>query len=441
MSKIKIELTSKALTNHTGLAFLSSYLNSSIINSKINKASNIKNKLLAISDTDIIKTILALLCIGKTNFESVEQYRNNKYFKKILKIRKVPSCSTLRQRIESYDSQMWSVLREINSELIQANIFKESVEIKEQQYLIIDSDVTPMDNSGSTKEGVEQTYKKVMGYAPMISYIGQSGFMLNNELRSGSKHSNCPGTIEYFTQTVELARSVSNSPLLMIMDSGNDDRKLVEILNGLPSVEFLIKRNLRRESKDNYINECKEKAKAFGTIKELRKGSTIYYANWKIEVSDKTIPISVVAHEKTHDRNGQALLIPEEDVEVYWNSLNLTAEETEALYHSHGTSEQYHSEFKSDMDMERLPSGKFQANYTFMLLGMLSFNLLRITGKMLLESGLVPKKHDKRTRLRLRTVIQNVIYMAGHYVEHSRQVIIRIFSFDPWALAFQSIMT
>ncbi|MGV0036717.1 MAG: hypothetical protein ACNYPE_17840 [Candidatus Azotimanducaceae bacterium WSBS_2022_MAG_OTU7] len=32
---------------------------------------------------------------------------------------------------------------------------------------------------------------------------------------------------------------------------------------------------------------------------------------------------------------------------------------TKPLYADHGTSEQFHREFKTDMDIERLPSGKF----------------------------------------------------------------------------------
>ena len=33
-----------------------------------------------------------------------------------------------------------------------------------------------------------------------------------------------------------------------------------------------------------------------------------------------------------------------------------------ALYREHATSEQFHSEFKTDLDLERLPSGKFDTN-------------------------------------------------------------------------------
>ena len=33
-----------------------------------------------------------------------------------------------------------------------------------------------------------------------------------------------------------------------------------------------------------------------------------------------------------------------------------------ALYADHGTHEQFHSEFKTDLDLERPPSGKFDTN-------------------------------------------------------------------------------
>ncbi len=32
------------------------------------------------------------------------------------------------------------------------------------------------------------------------------------------------------------------------------------------------------------------------------------------------------------------------------------------LYQDHGTHEQFHSKFKTDLDLERLPSGKFATN-------------------------------------------------------------------------------
>lgn len=63
--------------------------------------------------------------------------------------------------------------------------------------------------------------------------------------------------------------------------------------------------------------------------------------------------------ERTIDKRGQRLLVPEIEIEGWWTSLAFDEETLIALYADHGTSEQFHGELKSDLDIERLPSGKF----------------------------------------------------------------------------------
>ena len=46
----------------------------------------------------------------------------------------------------------------------------------------VDIDVTPMDNSKTSKQGA-RTYKGFDGYAPMMAYIGTEGYAVNFELR------------------------------------------------------------------------------------------------------------------------------------------------------------------------------------------------------------------------------------------------------------------
>jgi hypothetical protein len=449
MRDIKIELTDNVLVSNSGLVIASRILNDNKIFSRINWVSKIKKNTGVISDYDILKSYIALLILGTPEFDSIEKYRNDSYFKKVLKIKRVPSSAILRQRLERFSKEMWEVLRWINAEILKQTIEGETIIIEGRTYIKVESDVTPMDNSKTKKEGVAKTYKLFDGYAPMMSYTGESGFMLNNELRTGDAHSNCEGTIDYFRKTIEFTRYISSAPIFMILDSGNDDAKLLAALKNEES-EFLIKRNLRRESTDKYIgyakstavakdkNKTKDEAK---DVVELYTGCTKYYSNWEREIQvDKqcyTIPIAVVVTEKLNDKKGQQMLIPDIEVEVYWNSLDLDAKEAEKQYHNHGTMEQYHSEFKSDMDMERLPSGKFQCNYTIMLLGMISFNILRIIGKQLLSTNALPGRRGKR--LRIRTVLLHVMYMAGHFVEHARRLTLKLFRGNLWTESFAMI--
>ena len=52
-----------------------------------------------------------------------------------------------------------------------------------------------------------------------------------------------------------------------------------------------------------------------------------------------------------------------------------------ALYVNHGTHEKFHFEFKTDLDLERLSSGKFDTTYLFRQLAALAMDILRLMGQ------------------------------------------------------------
>jgi hypothetical protein len=60
------------------------------------------------------------------------------------------------------------------------------------------------------------------------------------------------------------------------------------------------------------------------------------------------------------DHEGNAYLFPKAEVEVYWTNLYEDPDTVLELYHDHATSEQFHSELRTDMNCERLPSGKLE---------------------------------------------------------------------------------
>ena len=74
-----------------------------------------------------------------------------------------------------------------------------------------------------------------------------------------------------------------------------------------------------------------------------------------------------------------------------------------------GECEQFHSEIKTDMDVERLPSGKFDTNELVLELTVLAYNILRLIGQESLKSKRAPKTKHPVKRRRIRTVIVNLI--------------------------------
>ena len=87
--------------------------------------------------------------------------------------------------------------------------------------------------------------------------------------------------------------------------------------------------------------------------------------------------------ERTIEAKGQILIEPRLTLEGWSTSLLAQAFDAQAiiaLYADHGTHEQFHSEFKTDLDLERLPSGKFDTNYLVCELAALAMNILRLDG-------------------------------------------------------------
>ncbi len=176
-------------------------------------------------------------------------------------------------------------------------------------------------------------------------------------------------------------------------------------------------------------------------VTKPREGKTVYVgSDWKTVTSRQfqkefTLRAGYEITERTIDRHGQFLLVPDVEVETWWTNLGETDQEVIALYHAHGECEQFHSEVKTDMDLERLPSGKFDTNALILELGMVAYNILRMIGQGTI-GGRAPRQKREVKRRRLRTVIGNLIMMASHVTTHARQLIIGLGRSNVWRYIF-----
>ena len=82
--------------------------------------------------------------------------------------------------------------------------------------------------------------------------------------------------------------------------------------------------------------------------------------------------------------------------------------------------EQYHSEIKTDLCAEQLPSGKFKTNELVLELIQLAYNMLRIIGQASLQLDGLPMKRPVKRR-RLRTVLEHIIMTPGIITRHARK--------------------
>lgn len=438
--QIKVVFSNERLITPSGLNIVGGMLGKSNFVKRCNRIPvDKKRSEHQIKDGDVLLSYIGLLCQGKVDFEAIrEMHDDPDFYESALGItRSLPSAETLRQRMDDIGSSLRPQILEANVDMFRTHGVEPTA--LETGEVPVDIDVTPMDNSQSHKEGVSRTYKGFDGYAPPMAYIGAEGFLVNTELHEGSQHCQ-KGMPGFLKETLSLSHKMTDKQLLIRMDSGNDAKENLGIL--LEDGDwFIVKRNLRRgETKDEWLKLVQECCQ---DVRNPREGKTVYIgSSWKdVEyVTDggesKTICMRIVYEviERSIDKHGQILMETDVEVNTFWTNLGWSDDEIIASYHAHGECEQYHSEIKTDMDVERLPSGKFETNELVLELTIIAYNLLRMIDQESMKHKPDQKKRVKRRRIR--TVIGNMILLASHVTTHARETLMALGRSNTWRFAF-----
>jgi len=386
---------------------------------------------------EVVTAAIGLLCLGKSDYTDIEAFRGDEFFRRALGLSRVPSEETLRQRLDQLGTRCQAILHEESAALVKRHARK--LTCCYGDWVPLDIDVSPFDNSGTKKEGVSWTYKGMDGYAPNFAYLGVEGFLVHCELRPGKQHCQ-DGTPQFLDTALRHAQRITLQKILVRMDAGNDDFENVRVCRRYKA-DWIIKRNLRKESLEDWLEE----AQAHGDWEFPREGKEVYTGQTWREREGKLWRVVFEVTYRTIDARGQRLLVPEIDANTWWTSLKLPAKEVIALYHAHGTSEQFHSEIKTDLDLERLPSGKFATNALVLSLGMVAYNVLRLIGQQALkEQKRLPAAEraplpEGIFRRRLRSVIQDLMYLAAKLWHHSNRWGLALWQNSPWRGVWQRV--
>jgi len=276
------------------------------------------------------------------------------------------------------------------------------------------------------------------------------------ELREG-KHHSAKETHYTLERVLPRAAALTQRPILVRMDSGFDSHRLIgEIVRagaerqaaGGAAIDVLVKWTERSEG----VAAQRPSPRANGASKVIAaaqanpdlifshprdgKRVAVFSEPLSRKIGDETYALRRVYRviERTIDRPGQRLLLPQWSVDGWETSLSVGAGQVIALYADHGTHEQFHSEFKTDLDLERLPSGKFDTNDTVLSLAAVAYNCLRLIGQHALLGDDAPVLHPAKRR-RLKTVIQELMYLAASVADHARRTVL---GFVAHAAAFRA---
>lgn len=397
-----------------------------------------------VATSDLLRSYLGLLAQGKSDFDAIENFRGDPFYKRALGIGLLPSSPTLRQRLDARAADLFDFVPKLIERLLVVS--RPELGLLPCGWLPLDVDTFVMNNSDTVKDGVGRTYTGVDGYCPLAAYLGSHGLCLELALRPGTQHS-ATETEFNFERVLPMAQRLSaagsKAPILARLDSGFDSAKLMRALHahnqpGQPRVDWLIKWNPRGTDPAAVLGQLN--AAPCTDWQHPRPGKRLAVWEQPVHIEDIEQPLRRVLRltERTIDASGQHLIVPQLVLEGWTTSLpqkDFTPEDIIALYADHGTHEQFHAEFKTDMDLERLPSGKFDTNYLVCALAALAMNILRLMGQAGLHGPDAPVRHSAKRR-RIKTVMQELIYRAGRLIRRARRLILGLGANDRAAAAF-----
>jgi hypothetical protein len=397
-----------------------------------------------IPNIELIRTFIGLLATGKSDFDAIENIRNDDWFKLSMGIRQMPSVSRLRQRFDEDAAALSPLIENSLSEVLsnlEAPLTALPNCLDKHQHIPLDIDVFPMDNSRTKKEGVDRTYKGHDGYAPIAAYLGQEGWCLGCELRKGSQHSQKEFT-PFLAQVIRRARRITRNALLVRLDSGHDAEDSRKEVARHKGVDHIIKLNPRsNHTTKRWLPHFEEIEAEWHPIRDGKDYATASVIH-ETDYGQQRLVIRIIR--RTSDAVGQMFLTgPDYELEGWWTTLaeeQYSDDEIIELYKDHATSEQFHSEFKTDLDLERLPSGKLATNALIMNLAALTYNILRCMGQTALLGSDSPVRHTAKRR-RLKTVMQELIYQAARLVKSGRQYVLRFSRHSPGFRAYRRLLS
>jgi hypothetical protein len=396
---------------------------------------------------DVLIPGLAMLCTGKSDFEAVSQLRGSSWAARALQVERIASPETLRQNLDllgekAFPTSLAIIETAILDMLRNTNTRPSALWTG---HVALDIDTTPQDNSKTHKEKVGRTYKGFDGFCPIMAYAGLEGFLIGSQFRAGTQHSQ-KGSPSFIANQIQRLRSLGVDRVLVRLDSGFDAAETLLRIHG-EGADFIVAVNPRGESETIWTDQARALPKsAWIRLKGIRNLRIAYLERMEVRKDQDGNEIQVRRVVRVKKRllvieppkpkrrrkskqvrkepagHQKPLIVPWPAFEMgsSWSTrLDLPAWEIARLYEDHGTSEQYHSEMKSELDLERLPSGKFSTNTLVFQMGCLAYNVLRVLG---ISGKAVFRYRHPTQRKRLRTVIQELILVPARVLHGSNQV-------------------
>lgn len=396
VGKFNICVRPEQLTSHAGTVLLQDFAQRLGIEELLEEELHVKTRERGYGESAAIKGLVYNMILGGEHLSDLEVLRGDLGTQELLKAEGILAPTTAGEFLRKFDIGDIYDLQRVHLRL------QERIRPHQQSSTCtIDLDSSIYEQASTYKEGSTKAYNGEVGYHPLLAFWAEEGELLLSHLRRGNAHT--ARNVRWFLRQMR-KRVPDTAAKKLRADSGFYSHGVVEWCES-EGFTFTITAD-QTEPLLAAIMALPEP-----TWRPLPEYDLAEVAELRYQPTGWTHPYRyIIKREVAETKTG----------ELYWKYhatvTNVEDQSARALvvWHlQHAAMENAIKEHKSGFGLEKLPTQKFHANWAYLLIGQLAFNLLAWFKRLVLPPGY--------HRTTIKTIRHHLLNLAGKIVHTARR--------------------
>jgi hypothetical protein len=396
VGKFNVCFRDEQLTSHAGIVLVDELAQQLGVEQIVDEELQVKQRERGYSEGQAIGGLVYNLLLGGECLSDLEVLRGDPGTQELLALESILAPRTAGEFLHKFDLGDIRDLQRVNWRLQQR--------VRPQQSsptCTIDLDSSIYEQASTRKQGSNKAYNGQIGYHPLFAFWAEEGELLFSHLRRGSAHTS-RNVLWFLRETFK--RVPSQGAVALRADSGFYSKEVVQWCEA-HRVRFSITADqtapllaLIEALPDRYWTNLLDYPLC--EVTEVRYQPARWQKAYRY----------VIKRQLTETKAG----------EVVWqyhvfvtNDESAPAAELVGWHLQHADMENRIKEHKSGLGLEKFPTGRFHANWAYLLIGQIAFNLLAWFKKLVLPPG-----YHQAT---LKTIRHHLLNLAGKLVHSARQ--------------------
>lgn len=395
----------ESLVSYGGGLLIDEFINRLGLAQMIDSTVKVKERERGYKESEAILGLAVSMITGGVCLDDLVVLREEENFKVIWRHGGIPHPTTMGDFLRRFDLGHIRQLESVNTQAF-GKVYKAT---EKMTTITMDIDSTLDEVHGSKKEGAKWAYTGIRALNPIMCFIRENGDWLHSRLRSGNVHTS-DGAVSFIRECYHKVKDLADK-INACMDSGFYDREIVAECERL-NIGFSIT-----------ADQTAPLMRAVDAIEEeewVQIGDKVWVSEFWYKPTGWHREYRYVVRREELPNKKQASLF---DVASYRYHVIVTnraesAKELVPFHLARAVMENFIRETKYGLSLDRFPCQEFHANWAYLTIGMLAYNIVNWLKRLAL-----PSMYKKRLIKALRYRFFNV---AARIVRGSRYIVMKL---------------